>query len=77
MQKHWQKMATVTNIIGIKIIKSFPQEVISGIDSVEIATIKTHTHTQKSVQIFFLAKKSAAVRTWKLCLPLVSVLSSE
>lgn len=70
-------MATVTNIIiGIKIVKSFPQEVISGIDSVEIATIKTHTQ-KKSIQIFFLAKKSAAARTWKLCLPLVSVLSSE
>lgn len=52
MQKHWQKMATVTNIIGIKIIKSFPQEVISGIDSVEIATIKTHTHTKKCTNIF-------------------------
>lgn len=43
MQKHWQKMATVTKIIiGIKNIKSFPQEIISVIDNVEIATVKTH-----------------------------------
>lgn len=76
MQKHWQKMTTVTKIIiGIKNIKSFPQEIISGIDNVEIATIKTHQ--KKSVKMLFLAKKSAAARTWKLCLPPVSVLSSE
>lgn len=58
-------MATATkNIIRIKNIKSFPQEIISGIDNVGIATIKTHT--KKSVKMFFLAKKSAAARTWKL-----------
>lgn len=46
MQKHWQKMATVTKfIIGIKNNKSFPQEIILGIDNAEIATIKAHTHT--------------------------------
>lgn len=48
MQKHWQKMATVTKIIiGIKNIKSFPQEIISVIDNVEIATVKTHQKKKK------------------------------
>lgn len=50
MQKHWQKMATVTKFtIGIKNNKSFLQEIILRIDNVEIATIKTHTHTPKKV----------------------------
>lgn len=41
-------MTTVAKIIiGIKNIKSFPQEIISGIDNVEIATIKVHA--QKKV----------------------------
>lgn len=54
MQKHWQKMAMVTKfIIGIKNNKSFPQEIILGIDNVEIATIKTHTHPPKKCKNVF------------------------
>lgn len=65
MQKHWQKMATVTKfIIGIKNNKSFPQEIILGIDNAEIATIKAHTHPhqKKSAKMFFLAERSAAAK---------------
>lgn len=40
-------MATVAKIIiGNKNIKSFSQEIISGIDNVEIATIKVHTQNK-------------------------------
>lgn len=80
MQKHWQKMATVTKfIIGIKNNKSFPQEIILGIDNAEIATIKAHTHPhQKKVQKCFSWQRDLLQqRTWKLCLLRVSVPSSE